>query len=75
MKEHINMLVNLFEIWQKEMNVSLLDCDKMLVLTELNTKDKIIAFISNFKILWEENNMPKTNYEMMNLVCKIAREN
>ena len=75
MKEHINMLVNLFEIWQKEMNVSLLDCDKMVVLTELNTDDKIIAFISNFKIFWEENNMPKTDYEMINLVCKVAREN
>ena len=75
MEEFINMLVNLFDIWQKETNVSLLDCDKVLILTELNTEDKIIAFIAYFKILWEENNMPKTDYEMINLVCKVAREN
>lgn len=69
------MLINLVELWQKEKNIKLLDCDKMVVLTELNTDDKIITFISYFEILWKENNMPKTNYEMMNLVCKIAREN
>ena len=69
------MLIILVELWQKEMNISLLDCDKVLVLTELNTDDKIITFISYFEILWKENNMPKTNYEMMNLVCKVAREN
>ena len=75
MDELIDLLINLVKLWQKEMNISLLDCDKVLVLAELNTEDKIIAFISNFKILWEENNMPKTDYEMMNLVCQIAREN
>lgn len=67
-------LANLIRLWERDNCIRLVEEEKILICWELNNEKKIINFLEQFKILWEDKQEPKTAIEMMGLVCQVSNQ-